>query len=141
MTKWDKFFMNVAENAASMSKDPSTKVGACIVKDRTIIGVGFNGAPRVMDDSAVPMTKSEDLIKNKNTYMVHAEVNAILNSNIKECKDAEIYVTVSPCYNCALVISQAGIKKVYYKTLYHDTECVRAAMRIFELCGVEVEQI
>lgn len=133
--------MGIAENAASMSKDPSTKVGACIVKDKKVVGVGYNGAPRCMHDDIVPKTNSDKLIESKNTYMVHAEVNAILNSDLDKCKDAEIYVTVSPCYNCALVIAQSGIKKVYFKELYHDKECVDAAMYIFDLCGVKVKQL
>jgi dCMP deaminase len=108
--KWDERFLKMAEETASWSKDPSTKVGCVIVKDDlTIAGVGFNGFPRGMVDN-------EELYANrevKYSRTIHAEVNAVLNSSTTE--DCTAYVTAPPCTACALVLIQAGIRRVVCK--------------------------
>lgn len=104
--KWDKRFLDLAHHIGEWSKDPSTKVGAVIVRpNRTIASVGYNGFPRGVDDTYT--TREDKLMKT-----VHAEMNAILSAN-EPVKGYTLYVSpLFPCSNCAAVIIQAGIKHV-----------------------------
>lgn len=141
MDKWHNYFMKSACNAAELSKDPNTKVGAIIVSNRQIKSTGFNGAPKNFPDELVPTTNDgETLIEKKNTFMCHAELNAILNydGRIADLKNADVYVTVSPCSHCACMLSQVGIKNVIYKEKYHRKEETDAAEYIFKTCGVNL---
>lgn len=138
--KWYKYFMNVAEESGKLSRDPKTKVGAVIVHNKRIKSTGFNGAPSTFPDELVPVNSDgETLIEKKNTYMCHAELNAILNydGQITDLKNADMYVTVSPCSRCACMIAQVGIKRVIYKEKYHRKEETDAAEYILSKCGVE----
>ena len=79
------------------------------------------------------------LIKQKNTFMIHAELNAILNYRgcLGDFKGASIYVTVSPCHECAKIISQVGIEKVVYLHKYHKEDTRKVSEYILGLCGVQ----
>ncbi len=142
MNKWDEYFMNVAKDTAALSKDPKTKVGAVIVKDKRLLSVGYNGAPHNFPDELIPMTEGEGLLNQKNTYMVHAELNAILNykGQIQDLAGSTVYVTISPCTNCVLAMSQVGIKKVIYLQEYHRTEIHNAATKIMDKCGIKYQK-
>lgn len=140
MNKWHNYFMSVAEESAKLSRDPNTKVGAVIVNNKRIKSTGFNGAPSNFPDDLVPLNStSNKIIDQKNTYMCHAELNAVLNydNKISDLKDATLYVTVSPCSRCACMLAQVGIKKIIYKEKYHRTEETEAAEHIFDVCGIE----
>lgn len=141
MNKWDSYFMDVAERAAQMSKDPKTRVGAVIVQDKRIKSTGFNGAPQSFPDELVPWnsTDSDQLIDQKNTYMCHAELNAVLNydGKISDLRNASVYVTVSPCHSCACMLAQVGIKRIIYKEKYRRKNETDAAEYILDKCGVE----
>ena len=91
---WDQYFMGVAKLSAYRSKDPNTQVGACIVNnDNRIVGVGYNGLPRGCEDDKFPWSVREGaLYDTKYPYVVHAELNAILNSTQK-LQDCRIYVS------------------------------------------------
>lgn len=109
LTKWDRRFLTLAAHVAEWSKDPSTKVGAVIVRpDRTIAGVGYNGFPRgVADNDARYADRSQ-----KYPMTVHAEMNAILSTK-EPLNGFTIYVSpLSPCASCAGAIIQAGIRRV-----------------------------
>lgn len=139
--RWPKYFMTVAEESSKLSKDPHTKVGAVIVRNKRIKSTGYNGAPQSFPDELVPETNDgETLIEKKNTYMCHAELNAILNydGQISDLSDSDLYVTVSPCSRCACMIAQVGIKRVIYKEKYHRSEETTAAEYILNKCGVEI---
>lgn len=107
--KWDDRFLALAKEVASWSKDPSTKVGAVIVRpDKTIASVGYNGFPRGTDDTYE--SREDKLLRT-----VHAELNAILSSR-EPLHGYTIYVTpLCPCSNCAAAIIQSGITKVVYE--------------------------
>lgn len=140
MNKWQEYFMSVAEDTAKLSRDPHTKVGAVIVNNKRIKSTGFNGAPQNFPDELVPLDNNGDtLIRQKNTYMCHAELNAVLNydGNIMNLKDSDIYVTVSPCSRCACMLAQVGIKRVIYKEKYHRKEETDAAEYILNNSGIE----
>jgi dCMP deaminase len=139
---WNEFFMGVAELAAKRSKDPNTQVGACIVDiNNKIIGTGYNGLPNGFSDDDFPWSKTGDFLDTKYPYVVHAELNAILNSNMN-LKNSIIYVTLFPCNECAKAIVQAGIKQVLYlDDKYKDTDSHKASIRIFNECDVKYNKL
>ena len=111
MNEWDDRFFDLADMVGSWSKDPSTKVGAVIIRpDRTIASVGYNGFPRGVDDSP-------EIYEDRPTkYMriVHGEANAILSAR-EPLHGYTLYVTpLHPCATCSGLIIQAGIKVVNY---------------------------
>ena len=108
---WDDRFRAIAMTAASWSKDPERCVGAVIVDGRKrIIGIGFNGLPRRVEDSEERLTS----VETRCLMTVHAEVNAILNANIPIGMVSEMvmYSTSFPCASCAGVIIQARITRI-----------------------------
>jgi dCMP deaminase len=111
--KWDKRFLELAKEISSWSKDPSTQVGAVIVNDkRLVVGMGYNGFPRGVNDSSDRYMQRE--LKYK--LVVHAEANAILAAG-KEATGGVLYVYPSfvlppICNECAKLVIQAGIKEV-----------------------------
>lgn len=113
---WDEFFMGVAKLAAKRSKDPSTKVGAVIVRDNHIISTGYNGMPFTMEmnnDSVYPWERGTCKEDSKYSFVVHAEMNAILSSPVPVA-GGTLYCTLSPCNECAKAIVQSKIAKVIY---------------------------
>ena len=110
LTKWDERFSRIANEVATWSKDPGTKVGAVLVLDRRIIATGYNGFPQNIEDT-IDRYSNRDI---KLAYTVHAEVNAILNAakNGAQTKDSTLYVTFSPCVSCATSVVQAGVSTV-----------------------------
>ena len=137
---WSEFFMGVAELAAKRSKDPNTKVGACIVNDRNIIlSTGYNGMPIGCDDDDMPWCREGSFVNSKYAYVCHAELNAILNCDGRSLKGSTIYVTNFPCNECAKAIIQAGIKKVIFlENKYTGSDQTKVAKRLFMACGVAV---
>lgn len=108
MHKWARRFLGLAQNVATWSRDPSTKVGACIVDiNKRIISVGFNGLPQhVRDDNIESMSRDERLRRT-----IHAEDNAILFAQ-RPLDGCTIYITHAPCARCAGKIIQSGIRSV-----------------------------
>lgn len=140
---WQQYFMGIAMLSAQRSKDPSTKVGACIVnKDNKIVGIGYNGMPVGCDDSIMPWErKAKDNLQTKYPYVVHAELNAILNSNQQSLKGCTLYVTLFPCNECAKAVIQSGIRHiVYYDNKYPNAEFTKASELLLRTAGIIVEQ-
>ena len=139
---WDEYFMGIAFLSGMRSKDPSTQVGACIIdEDKKIIGIGYNGFPIGSSDDNMPWDKEGEFLETKYPYVVHAELNAILNS-IKSLKNCTIYVTHFPCNECAKAIVQSGIKKViYFSDKHKSLDSTKASRRIFENAGVKTEHL
>ena len=136
---WDEYFMGIAMLAARRSKDPSTQVGACIVSDdNIIISTGYNGMPKGCSDDEFPWERSgEEEIETKYPYVVHAELNAILNSNGRDLRGSRIYVALFPCNECAKAIIQSGIKEVIYLSdKYTGTMGNLASKRMLLAAGV-----
>ena len=108
--KWDVRFLKLAHEVASWSKDPSTKVGCVLVKDRKIISMGYNGFPRLIEDDLNRLIDRE--VKYEMT--VHAEQNAVITAALHGISTAgsTAYVTFSPCSRCAAVLINAGISTV-----------------------------
>lgn len=140
---WDEYFMGIALLSAYRSKDPATKVGACIVDENNkIVGIGYNGFPIGCSDDELPWEKEADNINDtKYPYVVHAEANAILNST-KDLHGARMYVALFPCNECAKLIIQSGIKEILYLSdKYKDTDSVKASKKMFDMAGVKYRLI
>ena len=108
--------MGVSFLTAQRSKDPCTQVGACIVNEKNrIVGLGYNGMPNRCSDDDLPWGKDrENKLNDKQFYVCHAEMNAIMNKNSASLDGCRIYVSLFPCNECAKLIIQSGIKKVLY---------------------------
>lgn len=134
---WDEFFMGVAMLSAMRSKDPSTQVGACIVSsDHKIVSTGYNGFPRDCNDDLFPWNREGGMADTKYAYVVHAELNAILNSAVP-VKGCQIYVTLFPCNECAKAIIQSGITGVIYASdKYADTDAVRVSKSMLDSASI-----
>ena len=139
---WDEYFMGMAKLTALRSKDPKTKVGACIVdKDHKVVSNGYNGMPRGVDETKVSWNKGEGL-DSKYLYVCHAEFNAILNTrNGSALEGCTLYVTLFPCNECAKAIIQTGIKEVVYQSdKYKDQTNFQASRLLLELAGVKIRE-
>ena len=142
---WDEFFMLIALSSSLRSKDPHNQVGACIVKDNRILATGYNGAPRGFHDDDFPWdSKGEEtgeFLKIKNTFVIHAEENAIDNfrGDKKDLEGSTLYVTWFPCNECAKRIAQNGIQRVVYARMYSNKERVDATKIIFRKGNVQYE--
>ena len=141
---WTQYFMGVAKLSAFRSKDPNTQVGACIVNEANkIVGVGYNGLPWGCEDNEFPWEVREgDLYETKYPYVVHAELNAILNAKGKDLSGCRIYVALFPCNECAKAIIQSGISEVIYLSdKYANTDSVKASKLMFKCAGVKLSQL
>lgn len=142
MNKWDKRFMEMAEEIASWSSCMRRHVGAVIVRDKMIMSTGYNGAPvgvKTCVDRGGCIRNKLNIpsgTRHEFCYSTHAEQNAIIQAakegvSLKGCK---LYCTHQPCAVCAKMIINAGIKEVVFKEGYPDDFAV-------ELCneaGVEL---
>lgn len=140
---WDDYFMSVALLSAKRSKDPSTQVGACIVNNSNVIeSIGYNGLPKGCSDDEFPWEKDGDTLNTKYPFVVHAELNAILNARGKDLSNCRIYVALFPCNECAKAIIQTGITEVVYLSdKYAETDAVKASKRMFNSAGVKLTQL
>ena len=138
---WDEYFMGVAKLAACRSKDPNTQVGACIVSpDDIIISTGYNGMPKGCSDDECPWNRDGEI--NKYPFVVHAELNAILNANGRDLRGSRVYVALFPCNECAKAIIQSGVKEVVYLSdKYANTPGVKASKRMLDAAGVKYTQL
>ena len=142
---WSEYSMGIALLASLRSKDPSTQVGAYIVRDNKPLSIGYNGLTVGMNDDEFYWDsrgeKIGDIYTTKNPYVAHAEANAILNYK-GDLTNATIYVTLFPCNECAKAIIQAGISCVVYESdKYDGTEGNIASKRMFHEAGVKLVQL
>lgn len=133
--------MGVSLLAAKRSKDPNTQVGACIVSsDNIIISTGYNGFPYGCSDDEYPWDREGE--DTKYPYVVHAELNAILNSKGRSLEGAKIYVSLFPCNECAKAIIQSGIKEVIYLSdKYEKNESTAASKRMLNSADVKMTRL
>ena len=138
---WDEYFMGVAMLAALRSKDPNTQVGACIVSpDNIIISTGYNGLPNGCSDDVYPWEREG--AETKYPFVVHAELNAILNANGRDLRGSRLYVALFPCNECAKAIIQSVVKEVLYLSdKYADSPSTRASKRMMDSAGVKYRQL
>ena len=139
---WDEYFMSLAHLSAVRSKDPSTQVGAVIVdSNNKVVGLGYNGFPRGCDDKEFPWEREGEFLDTKYAYVVHAELNAILNAN-KLIDNCRLYVSLFPCNECSKAIIQSGIKEIIYESdKYKDLDAFKASKKMLEKAGVKLRQL
>ena len=139
---WDDYFMGLAHLSALRSKDPNTQVGAAIVdQDHKVVSIGYNGMPRGCKDEDFPWEREGGFLDTKYAYVVHAELNAILNSP-RPVSGCTLYVSLFPCNECAKAIIQSGIKKVIYESdKYDGTEGNVASKKMLSEAGIELVQL
>lgn len=133
MKKFDRSYLRMAQIWAENSYCKRRKVGALLVKNNMIISDGYNGTPSGFENIC------EDENGVTKPYVLHAEANAITKvaKSGNSSEDATLYVTASPCIECAKLIIQAGIKRVVYRDEYrlHD------GPDLLKQAGIEVEQV
>ena len=141
---WDEYFMGLAKYVASRSTCLRRQVGAVIVKDKCILSTGYNGASKgathceevgcIREKLKIPSGEKLDLCR-----AVHAEQNAIIQAakNGVSIDGATIYITVTPCFQCAKMIVNAGIKEVVVSGVYPDER----TMELFDEVGVKLTKI
>ena len=137
-------YMAMAKLISKRSKDPNTQVGAVIVsKDDRILSVGYNGFPNGCSDDEFPWARSAKCeYDTKYPYVVHAELNAILNfrGDNKAFEGSTLYVTLFPCHECAKAIIQSGITRlVYLDNKYQDTEDFKESLRMLKASSIMVD--
>ena len=132
--------MGVALLAAKRSKDPNTQVGACIVdENHVILTTGYNGFPQGCSDDEFPWNREGEITKYP--FVVHAELNAILNASGKSLRGASLYADLFPCNECAKAIIQSGISEiVYLSDKYAGTPGNEASKRMLAAAGVKLRK-
>ena len=139
---WEEYFMGLAHLSAKRSKDPNTSVGAAIVDDNNhVVSIGYNGFPKGCSDDEFPWEREGDILNTKYEFVVHAELNAILNAktNLEGCT---IYVSLFPCNECAKAIIQSGIKKIVYESdKYNGVDTNIASKRMLRAAGIELKKL
>ena len=132
MSKFDSRYIEMAEIWAKNSYCKRRQVGALLVKDNMIISDGYNGTPSGFEN----VCEENGVTK---PYVLHAEANAIskVAKSGNSSQGATLYVTASPCIECAKLIIQSGIKRVVYKDEYRLTDGVDLLTR----AGIEVQKL
>ncbi|MAZ93286.1 MAG: dCMP deaminase family protein [Bacteroidales bacterium] len=131
--KFDKSYIKMAHVWADNSYCERRKVGALIVKDRMIISDGYNGTPSGFENIC------EDTDGATKAYVLHAEANAITKvaTSNNSSKGATLYITDSPCMECAKLIIQSGIVRVVYSREYRITD----GLDLLARAGIELDQL
>ena len=134
--KLDQTYMRMAEELAKLSYAERKKVGCLIVKDTQIISEGFNGTPAAFDNSCEYYNHLDEIYTKPE--VLHAESNAItkLARSTNDSSESTVYVTLAPCYDCAKLIIQAGIKRVVYKEEYPSN-----GLDLLRRAGISISQI
>tara|TARA_R110000824_G_scaffold128983_2_gene290120 strand:- start:124 stop:576 length:453 start_codon:yes stop_codon:yes gene_type:complete len=136
----DLVYLRMADDLSTLSHAKRRKVGCLVVKDTQIISEGYNGTPRGFDNNC-EYTDNVDEVYTK-PEVLHAESNAI--TKLARCTNssegATLYVTCSPCFDCAKLIIQSGVSRVVYKHLYTNRNCLEA-LALLSKAGITVSQI
>jgi len=163
-SKFIDVHMKVAETYANLSSATRLKVGCVIVKNDTIIGIGYNGMPSGWDNvceeviykESTGFEDAEFLFENGWTFgtdketalwskkvtkpeVIHAEINAIskVSRSTNSSDGADMFITHAPCIECSKALFQAGIKKVFYRNTYRSED----GLKFLEKCNVYVEKV
>ena len=134
-------YIRTAEIFAELSYARRLHVGAIVVKDDRIISIGYNGMPAGWDNNCETYIHGEDntiYLKSK-PEVLHAETNAIakLAKSTESGANATMFITHSPCLDCAKLIYQSGISSVYYRDSYRNED----GIQFLKQSGIIVEQI
>ena len=138
---WDEYFMNMAILASFRSKD-TTKVGAVITCGNKILGVGYNGFVKGINESLFPTTREADnVLDTKYPFIIHAEANALLNTTVFDISGSKVYVTLFPCCHCVKLLLQKDISEVVYLSdKHHDDSEYVASRKLLDAANVKARQ-
>jgi dCMP deaminase len=144
--------MAAAEVYSKLSSAKRLQVGCVVVKDNTIIGIGYNGMPSGWDNECevlIPEQEIVDIESRSITYIeerlvtksgvLHAETNALakIAKSTNSSDGASLFVTHAPCLDCAKLIYQSGINSIYYRNSYRDEK----GIDFLKKAGVIVEKV
>lgn len=133
--------MQAAEVYAKLSSAKRLQVGCVIVKDNTIIGIGYNGMPSGWDNDCeyVEYYDDGDFIIKTRPEVLHSETNALskVARSTNSSEDADLFVTHAPCLECSKLIHQSGIRRVFYKHTYRSND----GLEFLKKCGIETQKI
>jgi len=133
--------MKAAEVYSQLSSARRLQVGCVIVKNNTIIGIGYNGMPSGWDNDCefADYYDDGDFVIRSKPEVLHAETNAIAKvaKSTNSTEDADLFVTHAPCLDCAKLIHQSGIKRVFYRDTYRSDE----GLKFLKQCNIEVENV
>jgi len=139
--KYIDLYMDWALRSAQLSHARRLQVGAVIVKDDSVISYGYNGMPAGWDNNCEDEIIDDTLIVTLKTKpeVLHAESNAVakLARSANSGSGADIFITHAPCLDCAKLIYQAGIRRVWFGTAYRDT----AGVDFLKKSGIEITKI
>jgi dCMP deaminase len=139
--KYIDLYMDWARRTAELSHARRLQVGAVIVKDDTVISYGYNGMPAGWDNNCEDEVYQQDGTAGLKTKLevLHAESNAIakLAKSTNSGLDADIFITHAPCLDCAKLIYQAGIRRVYFGQAYRDN----AGIEFLKKSGITVNKL
>lgn len=140
---WDNYFMSIAVIASLRSVDPNSKVGSVIVSpENKILGVGYNGFVTGIDESKLSLSRDGTWLSSKYPYIVHSEVNAIVNSVVQSLRNSRLYCTLFPCNDCTKILAQAGIKEIIYLSNKHEeSDMYIASKRLLDLSNINYRQL
>ena len=133
--------MKAAEVYAELSSAKRLQVGCVIVKNNTIIGIGYNGMPSGWDNNC-EMVKHTDftgtVVTMTKPEVIHAEQNALikLSKSTNSTDGATMFITHAPCLDCAKLVYQSGINSVYYRDTYKNDD----GLKFLEKCNIKVEK-
>ena len=134
-------YMDVAERFAKLSSAKRLQVGAIVVKDDRIISIGYNGMPSGWDNNCEDYIQlSDDTVTTKTKpEVIHAEANAIakLAKGNESGDGSTMFLTHAPCIDCAKQMYTAGVKLVYYRDSYKDTD----GLTFLEKCSIMVSKV
>jgi dCMP deaminase len=138
--KFIKLYLDIATRVAELSYAQRLKVGAIVVKDDRIISMGYNGMPSGWDNDCeyvVINANGTNELKTK-PEVLHAEMNALMKlaKNTESGDNSSMFLTHSPCLQCSKAIYQAGIRNVYYRTVYRETN----GIDFLKSCKIEVTE-
>lgn len=113
---WDTVWIDFAANISRRSSDPNFKVGCCIVTEDNcqVLAIGYNGDHK-------GGTNERDSMEPGCSGFIHAEINALIKLDYNNPKKKTLFITLSPCRQCAKAIINGGIDRVVYKDIYRDT--------------------
>lgn len=133
----DSVYMGTALLHAGLSKAIRRKVGAVLVTSEGVTLTGYNGTPKGLDNACESIDTSTGELVTK-PEVLHAELNCILKAAREgvSVRESTVYVTLSPCVQCAAMLAQSGVKRVVYEQLYRNTE----GLDLLEKAGIVVEQ-
>lgn len=135
--KFIELYSDIAQRVALLSSARRLKVGAIVVRDDRIISIGYNGMPAGWDNNCEH--EQEDGSLKTRPQVLHAEMNALMKlARSHESGDsADLFITHSPCMECAKGIYQAGIHRVYYGSQYRSDD----GINFLKQCNIHITQI